>query len=467
MRKSLLFAVVCCMSLGIGQVNATVPTQTELAEAVRKGDVKLVQKLIKQGAPVNAKDREGKTPIFYTIYAEKTLYSTDEGETVYDCKQPYIHKGDYSDCFSSSKEHLKIAEILINNGANINENPKFSLLYTALKNPDKSVAKLLINKGANINIANSDDYFHDTPLHLAVQMNDIETAKLLINKGANIHAKNVLGNTPLYSATTKEMAELLVNNGAAINARNNEELTPLHQSGRYLYNEEVLSFLISQVEDIDMGAYPVTPLQKMVEDNNMAGAKLLIEHGANVNAKDSNGTPVIAYTTDKEMMDFLISKGAKTDNLITAIVLNDMDTAKDLINHKGGYNIKGANNQNALHYAAEYNNLEIAKMLIKKGVDVNAEDKNGKTPLHIAALKSDIKMVKLLVKNGANVNANNYGTAEPLYLAMFNKNDKNHKILKYLIKKGANVNTQMGNITALWAAANEGLEESGSLGTLT
>ena len=125
----------------------------------------------------------------------------------------------------SNKE---IAEMLIDNGANVNaktkrsgETPLFSATHGAAQGASKSyqkylgLTKMLLAKGADVNIKLRSgsmlgyDEAHrektgDTVLHGAVrsycEKHAMEIAKLLITHGANINERNIIGNTPLDEA---------------------------------------------------------------------------------------------------------------------------------------------------------------------------------------------------------------------------------------------------------------------------
>ena len=70
-------------------------------------------------------------------------------------------------------------------------------------------------------------------------------------------------------------------------------------------------------------------------------------------------------------------------------------------------NINWSNHEgeNALHIAVIGNEYEIAKELIELGIELNARGDLGHTPLHEAAAMTDLKLVKLLVESGADVHA--------------------------------------------------------------
>ena len=59
------------------------------------------------------------------------------------------------------------------------------------------IAELLINNGANINMASSSGF---TPLHIAVDQGNVSLVEFLISKEADVDAKNAAGLTPLNLA---------------------------------------------------------------------------------------------------------------------------------------------------------------------------------------------------------------------------------------------------------------------------
>ena len=112
-------------------------------------------------------------------------------------------------------------------------------------------------------------------------------------------------------------------------------------------------------------------------DGNFEKVKLLIEKGADIDAKDNDGVTALMYVSragDLEIAKYLVENG-------TDINAKDSDW---------GYT--------ALIYAAEHGNLEIVKYLVEKGANVNIKDNHGRTALDLAETE-EIKEV--LRKAGA------------------------------------------------------------------
>lgn len=149
-----------------------------------------------------------------------------------------------------------------------------------------------------------------------------------------------------------------------------------------------------------------TPLHFAARYGNTDIAKLLIERGADVNAK-KEGTPLhwAIYHRNTDIAKLLIEKGADLNALDESyntpieevVILGRIEVAKLLIE-------KGADINSMLNMAASSRYTDIAKLLIEKGADVNARDNGQRTPLHNTAFSGNTDMAKLLMEKGADVN---------------------------------------------------------------
>jgi ankyrin repeat protein len=74
---------------------------------------------------------------------------------------------------------------------------------------------------------------------------------------------------------------------------------------------------------------------------------------------------------------------------------------KLLIDNGANVNAKNANGQSSLVIAVGKENPEITKLLIERGADVNVESKSGFTPLHWATYRGLYPIVELLLAANA------------------------------------------------------------------
>ncbi len=157
---------------------------TLLHIAAKEGKMETIELLIASGADVNAKDKNGETPLDYAISTDHTVIAD------------LLRKHD-----GKTKRELKAAG-----------KPTEPVAEAA--QPEPPTAK--------------------TPLWKAAMFGEIEPAKQAIADGADVNAKGERGLTPLHFAVVaaldsgdNKVIELLIANGADVNAKDDSGLTPL------------------------------------------------------------------------------------------------------------------------------------------------------------------------------------------------------------------------------------------------
>ena len=170
------------------------PFDIPLHKAVRDGNIEDVKTLILNGAEINSMDVSNRTPLGWAVF----------------------------------KNHILIAKLLLQNGADVNMGHGGTIFNTPLHVAAGfgclEMVEMLIRKGAEIE---AKDYLARTPLHLA---ND-EITKILIQMGAKLDAKDNRGDTPIHTATNpwndSSKVLMLLRYGASLKIRNQDGLTPL------------------------------------------------------------------------------------------------------------------------------------------------------------------------------------------------------------------------------------------------
>lgn len=189
------------------------------------------------------------------------------------------------------------------------------------------------------------------------------------------------------------------------------------------------------------------PILKHSWEDDAKLIKSLIDNGADVNAKGRNlDTPLhnALRSGSFSVAKVLIEAGAyvKAKNI-------DGETTLDMVCDVTSHERKGYN---------EEDQYELAKLLIEKGVEVNSPSGRGKNnPLIRAVGTGNIKLIKLLIENGADVNAPNHLGNPPIaYIPnKFYSNssslssEKQLQTVKLLVENGANINIKSRNRTNL------------------
>ena len=131
-----------------------------------------------------------------------------------------------------------------------------------------------------------------------------------------------------------------------------------------------------------------------------------------------------------------------TENTIKAMdKFTSMEMVKLLVERGADINAKYRSDEGmtALMYAVFNNNFEAVELLLKHGADINAKDDHGRTPLMLAVNCGQLKMIKLLLDFGANINTPDKEGRTPLIQAAIKNNPKP---IELLVEFGADINAQ-------------------------
>jgi ankyrin repeat protein len=125
-----------------------------------------------------------------------------------------------------------------------------------------------------------------------------------------------------------------------------------------------------------------------------------------------------------------------------------------LLDHGADINAKAKDGSTPLHLATKHSQSAAMKLLFARGGNLAAKDQEGNTPLHLAAELFTIDMLKVLVDMGAMVNARNHESWTPLHLAA---NRGKREVVEFLLGVGADINAVASNSwTPLKVAVNCG-----------
>ncbi len=145
------------------------------------------------------------------------------------------NKKDEAFGFSIAYGNLGIADLLLENGADLYSNQEDNI-YWACHNEEFDSIKFLIDKGIDVNCQ------HGTLALMISQTGNLDIIKWIDEKGADLHIKN---DQPLINAIVNdktEIAKYLITKGANPNIQNGAPIRKAGISG----NVEILKLLISK-----------------------------------------------------------------------------------------------------------------------------------------------------------------------------------------------------------------------------
>ena len=199
-----------------------------------------------------------------------------------------------------SNNKLNNVNLLIEKGAVVDSD---EFILSAIKNKNLKMVQLLVSNGASTSVG----------LELAVTKNASSIVEFLLNNGAEVYDSNKYIFTSVNNNYGKTL-KVLIDFGFVIDFLDDKNNTMLHLSCKKGFYETTKLLIESQ--SIDINAYNkfgITPLMVVVTSNNknLNFCKLLVENGANVNAKNNNGVRVRKMAKGIKVKKYLKDNGAK------------------------------------------------------------------------------------------------------------------------------------------------------------
>ncbi len=297
-----------------------------------------------------------------------------------------------------------------------------SPLVDAVKSGDRAAAIALIERRTDVNIPEADG---TTALHWAVHQSDLELVDRLIRAGANVKAKNEYGVTPMSEAAILGNAALmdkLLKAGADVESPNADGQTALMVVARTSFTD---------------------------------AAKVLLRHGANVNAVEQwRGQTALMWAAAQSqpaMVKELVAAGADVNARSTVNNWQRQVTAEPRAIYRP------AGGLTPLLYAAREGCVECARILAEAGASLNLADPEGISPLLMAVINTRYDLAAYLIKKGADANKWDLWGRTPLYAAVDlntiprgGRPDRpsldvttSLQIVELLLEAGANPNAQL------------------------
>lgn len=310
-------------------------------------------------------------------------------------------------------------------------------LLDAARRADVPAVRALLREKADLTATEPDG---TTALHWAVRKNNLDVTRLLLRAGARVDATTRYGVSPLSLASlngSAVVAEALLAAGADVNAANPGGETPLMTAAR-AGAADLVKLLVSKGATVNAAekVRGQTALMWAVQENHLAVARLLVEVGADIDARTTTVVPdgtsgrpeagsgdIGAHGPGIYRSRAVPSPSGGMTPLLFAAREGYLDMARFLVESRADINLASANGTSPLVVAITNNHIELAMLLVEKGADVNAADAfHKRTPLYAAVerrnpdyardtadplpdARDPMDLIKLLLAKGANPNA--------------------------------------------------------------
>ena len=462
--------------------------ETSLFKAIRNNDIMGLYDIVSNGANINKKNKQNKTPLLLAISLGNSTIST----TLIRLNPDLEHFDNMSKnalSYAVNKRDTSLVKELLANGANPSSKDFFSDIIN-YRNSDLKKTRLIalfLNNGINpktyqiekiIKLNHEENYFQlvDRNPNISLRKTDYNNflKEAVANRNKNI-AKHCIENganpDPLIplALTTKdnELIMFCLEKGAKPNPvidyaiKNNDEALMWISIDKYNGTKDYALIKSCEYKKLNyaesllkVGANANQPLLNCIRAKDIECVNLLLQY----NADGSITQNFIAAIETKydDMVSILLANGANhNDGILKAIEVQSISILKLLVPRAEKLNSElikaaskrdkieivsyliemGSNPQDGLESAVKADKIDNTKILIENGAEINSND------LVITAINNNsIDMVKLLIANGADVNAG-------LEIAI---NNNRSTIVSFLIQKGANTkNSNTYYVTAV------------------
>lgn len=303
---------------------------------------------------------------------------------------------------------------------------------------------------------------------------DVEKLRTAISNGAKVNAIDKNGSPALNTAVIwADMTQLLIEAKANVNEAGKADMTPLMMAAMMSVPESMKLLLAAGADPNFQMKNGMSILHYATWRSNCAECvQLLIDNGAEVNAKDKNGeTPItimmtastaksraetVIYTTNAYKAAGFTVMPEKYMNPKESDWSEPEELIEILVKAKADVNAANAVGTTPLITAAFFNKAPLMKLLIDAGADVNHADKVGVTAIMYAAVRGSMDAIEVLLNAGVDINKTFkwYDTKiqadmKDFTLLSMAALDNNLDMVKYLIGKGADCTVTTHGIVPL------------------
>lgn len=439
-------------SNGKNSLASNLPSQQQLCQAVRIGDIRCATALVNNGCSPHTSNEEAAElandpfllaatyreekilELFLKFHARPLKHTLETNHTaLHLLGLPF--EGEQKSVTRSLVTLLLRCGIPIEVRNIYDQTP----LMLGVRRGESGLVSYLLDSGADVMAIH---YLSGrTPLHWASYYDRPQIADNLISKGASLEVRTKSGFTPLLEAASRgNLGTLrsLLDHGANLQARTNDGVTALGFA--VWYNHPAVLTLLSAKGSTrySLDRQGLTPLMRGSQRGHTEVLRALLDLGIDLETRDHNGLTALHHAARAghlSAVNYLASRGACLD-------------------------VKDREGHTPLIISIRDSHSQVLECLLLRGADFKASDSQGWTPLHHAAHKGFFDAVESLVSRGAPLEARTsnikHTFATPLHVSTYRK-DNPGWCTNLLLKAGADMEAlDVHGWTALKLAARHG-----------
>jgi ankyrin repeat protein len=373
---------------------------------------------------------------------------------------------------ASGYGHAEIVQILVNAGANVNQEAHFigpPLIVAAAYGLERAV-HILLECGAEVNKSGQ---LVGSPIQAAALFGHTEIVSILVRAGAEINRVPAHFPSPLYAAAQLndvELVRLLIDRGAEVNSQFPRYGAPIHVAAERGH-QETIQVLLDAGADVNQPGGDYGSALGIASFNGHADVvRVLLKAGADINMpcilKNSGryGSDVKYFQTQLIFRGNRFIKNLPVMKLVTpkigyatlaAVQYGHHDIVRILLDAGADVNLVGGYfNQSALYTACLICSVPLIQILLDHGANADQEGGPYGSALQLASSMGATAIVRMLVEAGANVNQAGGYYGSPLQAASYNGFPETVRVI---LDAGADVNKHGFRFcSALIAASSQG-----------
>ena len=324
--------------------------------------------------------------------------------------------------------HKRTVRLLLDNGADVNaavqpttykgeEYYSPPAIQCAAETGCEDIVKMLLAEGADVNIRSRAPPKSNPGLDCGLDCSIITALEAAVRGSGTVHTRIV---------------QLLLDAGADVRAGGHRASAELLYLPIYRGNLDMMTILLDAGVDPNEHHRVCSPLGWAIKVRKPQHARLLVEHGADLESIDSCFINALYQLRDSE--DFLPA----------------LEIALDLR--------PNLNLEKLMFAAANYGQVNAVKFLLRNGITPDVQVEDGIAALHAAAFtpQDDIQIVELLLNAGAHVNINGGLFGSALQAAAISGKAK---AVRLLLEHGALPNYAGGTYGTALEIAQKRLED--------